>query len=96
MTQDDLMDYIQLPEHSCSVFKEKEKDDGTYYWIRRKDDRSSMTIVHPVKSGILAPSTVYLKCKDLKIPIHRYGKPAKSNIEKMMNYLADFKKTLGK
>lgn len=101
MKQQDVLDYVLLPEHGCYTYKTKNKEFGTQYFIRRKDgDKRKIAVIYPVKNDeSYTTGAVCHICNLLEITVHDYGKTmqeqiddAKAAVEKINNEEKKFKK----
>lgn len=76
MTQLDLKDYILLPEHKCYIYKTKEKEDGTYYFIRKNGgEKNNIAVLYPTKdnSSYTCGAACNI-CNQLDVPVPPYAK----------------------
>lgn len=83
MKQADLLDYVLLPDHCCYVYKTKEKEDGTYYFIRKKDgDKKKIAVIYPVKlDANYTCGSVCNVCNLLEIEVPPYGQTMQGTID---------------
>lgn len=83
MKQADVLDYVLLPDHCCYIYKTKEKDFGTQYFIRRKDgDKRKIAVIYPVKSDAsYTCGAVCNICNLLEIPVPDYGKTMQETLD---------------
>lgn len=86
MKQADVLDYVLLPDHCCYIYKTKEKDFGTQYFIRRKDgDKRKIAVIYPVKNdSSYTCGAVCNICNLLDIPVPDYAR-------EMQNVLSEAK-----
>jgi hypothetical protein len=80
MTQDDLKDYVLLPDHDCYIYKELKKPEGIFYYIRRAGT-TQLAVLFPPKSGIYKEENVCHVCKQLKITVPNWAKSAEQTLD---------------
>lgn len=80
MTQDDLKDYLELPEHECYLYKTKVKHDGMYYFMRR-NKTVDIAVLFPPKKGVYKEENVCHICKILKVATPEWAKSAQQTLD---------------
>ncbi len=84
MKQLDVLDYVLLLGHNCYNYKTKDKEDGTYYYIRKRDgDKRKIAIIYPTKGdSSYTCGSVCNICTLLDVPVPEYGKKMQGRIDK--------------
>ena len=69
MTQIDLKEYLEAFE--CEVYKEKIKDDGIHYYMRRKDavNKNEIEVLFPPKKGTYNKYNICHACNILRVKV---------------------------
>jgi len=88
MTQEDLKDYLLLPEYQCQVYKVRlVADEGTYYTIKNMTTKEK-AILFPIfkkKDKSYTPLCVCRICNTLDVPVPDYGKAAQDVINSIIS-----------
>lgn len=64
MTQDEILSYVL--DSDCYIYREKVKEDGVYYYVRRNGTKK-MVVIYPVKDGVYTYPSICHICQTLDI-----------------------------